>query len=706
MRPLLLLALLALPSLAGAQGAHRELIDKGEHPRALARLEKDLERDPADAAALYSLAHLQDLPTYGGRDVDQAYATVLRATQAIATADARALERWARDGVNAGAVRDLRELIVAHALQQALQRNTMDACCAFLHTYAAEPATVLDQARARLAQLAYVDARNANTIAAYEQFLRDHPGAGEGADARERIAILAFDALAGSTGSAPYRDYLARHPAGPRSAQARAERERWEFRENARPGDAQGYVDYIRNNPSSAALQEARDSLRAAGGPPEGYQFRRTTAPPGEHRYVDELRGLVLVNVGGKRYTDIPFRFSVDDPAPDEWGLINGKTYSGGFAGLDFGYSGGSLVGDETTPHEIIIGGKWGLRNKLGDQIIAADHDDIYPVGDYFCACRGGTYRKSWQELTDDEMDEMSLHYSNRSIEVTKGRCALWDTKGIKVDYGDHLFAIDPRYDTQGEGCPAPPFEIPEEIGLQHTVEDMSSAQRDDLGVVLIAAASFTLHNPWEEFFGEALFYFEVDGSGSTVLWEDRWASTIKPYLLKRKSWGHHLAYDRSLKGVLSAELEWVVPKRFGSVFMLRESDGNLLFLVAAKTWMESGLVGCSNENGPYEQNDWNIFDAHLQKLILPKSYCSIIPYPKLFLVSECSEEGSFLKGLFDRGGRELVPVMFDEIQALGDGLFAIAKGTKWGLTNSKGDKLLLLEHTFEEVERKAARFQ
>jgi hypothetical protein len=62
--------------------------------------------------------------------------------------------------------------------------------------------------------------------------------------------------------------------------------------------------------------------------------------------------------------------------------------------------------------------------------------------------------------------------------------------------------------------------------------------------------------------------------------------------------------------------------------------------------------------------------------------------------------------GLFDRDGRELVPAIFNDIKALGDGLFAIAKDNKWGLTNAKGDKLLLLEHTLEEVERKAARFQ
>jgi hypothetical protein len=62
--------------------------------------------------------------------------------------------------------------------------------------------------------------------------------------------------------------------------------------------------------------------------------------------------------------------------------------------------------------------------------------------------------------------------------------------------------------------------------------------------------------------------------------------------------------------------------------------------------------------------------------------------------------------GAYDFSGREIIPQIFNEISPLGDGLFAIAKDNKWGLTNAKGDKLLLLEHTLEEVERKAARFQ
>jgi len=703
MRTLLSIALLALPSLAGAQGAHRELIDKGEHTRALARLEKDLAKDPANAAALYSLAHLQDLPTYAGRDVEQAYATVLRAAQAIAAADARALERWARDGVNAGAVQDLRELIVAHALQQTLQRNTMDACRAFLRTYAAEPATVLDQARARLAQLAYVDARNANTIAAYEQFLRDHPGAGEGADARERIAILAFDALAGSAGSAPYRDYLARHPAGPRTAQARAERERWEFRENARPGDAQGYVDYIRNNPTSAALQEARDSLRAAGGPPEGYQFRRTTAPPGEHHYVDELRGLVLVNVGGKRYTDLGCPLYTDedgntyrkplDPPGIPLDLQNGVTYQGGFAGLDFGFSRQALKGDPGDRPEIIVGGKWRLLGPDGTMIIPDEHDDIYPVDDLFCACNGGTFKKTWNENAIGGGGDQNNVLIYDEIIISKGNCSIFNEKGnILKNYGNYNLVKNPVY-----------FAV---TCLNIVPPDRSEITKEK---IILKNNYYTYFSGSKEFdyldYDDESFYLETKSESAQVYQIDSIATYTKGAEFKFISDvfenGRFVLDQRGL-GYVDKDMRTLVPPVYGTI---ASTEVPYLYMVSYTRDDYSpyggGCMIGEIPGAPY----WRIYNSKLQKEIISYDvgYLVIDSLNSLLFIPA---ENSNLVGAYDFFGREIIPQIFDEISPLGDGLFALGKGTKWGLTNAKGDKLLLLEHTFEEVERKAARFR
>jgi hypothetical protein len=58
--------------------------------------------------------------------------------------------------------------------------------------------------------------------------------------------------------------------------------------------------------------------------------------------------------------------------------------------------------------------------------------------------------------------------------------------------------------------------------------------------------------------------------------------------------------------------------------------------------------------------------------------------------------------GLFDLNGRELAPAIFDEVQPLKGGLFALRKGGKWGLTDSKGSKLMLADNSYEAVLQKA----
>jgi hypothetical protein len=132
--------------------------------------------------------------------------------------------------------------------------------------------------------------------------------------------------------------------------------------------------------------------------------FVRTNGKAGELTYTDQRQGLELFNVGGRRFPleeGSMFRFLRSDPAPEPWGMKNGVVWNGGISGLDFGFTGHSLKG--TNGNDIVLGGKWGLRRTDGTVIIPAEHDDIFPAGDLFCACKGGTVRKSWSELSDED---------------------------------------------------------------------------------------------------------------------------------------------------------------------------------------------------------------------------------------------------------------------------------------------------------------
>ena len=101
------------------------------------------------------------------------------------------------------------------------------------------------------------------------------------------------------------------------------------------------------------------------------------------------------------------------------------------------------------------------------------------------------------------------------------------------------------------------------------------------------------------------------------------------------------------------------------------------------------------------------MYDLNKDIFIFEDDLSSIeIKYNMLIASKHKLENDEIKYGLYTIKGDQIVPIIFDQIIGLSEGLFALNKDSKWGLTNTKGDKLLLLEHTFEEVERKAARFR
>jgi hypothetical protein len=105
--------------------------------------------------------------------------------------------------------------------------------------------------------------------------------------------------------------------------------------------------------------------------------------------------------------------------------------------------------------------------------------------------------------------------------------------------------------------------------------------------------------------------------------------------------------------------------------------------------------------------NVYNIYDSKKQNLFFKNPASQIQIIENVILVGRNSYDSSprghtEYVGLYSTSGKELLSIIFNEISPLGDGLFALRKGTKWGLTNAKGDKLLLLDHSYEAVLQKA----
>ncbi|HUN25095.1 MAG TPA: SPOR domain-containing protein [Steroidobacteraceae bacterium] len=112
--------------------------------------------------------------------------------------------------------------------QTASASNTIAAYQDFLKQY--PNGTHADEARAKIRSLrddqAWTQAQNTNTQASYQQYLHDEPNGAHGQDARDKLTDLAraaaWTSAAAANTEAGYQDFLKQYPAGPEADEAHA----------------------------------------------------------------------------------------------------------------------------------------------------------------------------------------------------------------------------------------------------------------------------------------------------------------------------------------------------------------------------------------------------------------------------------------------------------------------------------------------------
>jgi hypothetical protein len=437
--------------------------------------------------------------------------------------------------------------------------------------------------------------------------------------------------------------------------------------------------------------------------------FVRTNGKAAELTYTDQRQGLELFNAGGRRFPleeGSMFRFLRSDPAPEPWGMKNGVVWNGGISGLDFGFTGHSLKG--TNGNDIVLGGKWGLRRTDGTVIIPAEHDDIFPAGDLFCACKGGTVRKSWSELSDEDYEDLHGYYTSlqRAIEITKGSCALYNTRGVIVAPAQQTYALDAQHDlrnTCGEYKAGSGINFSDRTGLDEQAYAYAHAEGTNpapMGMMCLRAPTFIYRNG-----GVVTSDMElrVKCTGMRPFTAGDAGGDFLPYALKPGPNGTIKVHDGIHEGRMNAELQWLLPLQYRSVVDVGYRSGTHLYVVSPVLFVDESVAGCIPD--PYEAdvNQWNVYSSALKRPLLPRDHASVLVAGDAIIAMLPGRNGAAGPvGLFDLTGRELAPAIFDEVQPLKGGLFALRKGTKWGLTNSKGDKLLLADHSYEAVLQKA----
>lgn len=205
-------------------------MEKGQFDKAKEKLQKMLDKNPADCEANYAFAEYyfaQSNPEYSTLE---AYRYILTAEQCFNNAEGKALATLNKHGYTAEVFGIKLSLICSFAAGMANKDGSVAAYNAFLRDYPRASDELKASVIGNRNFAAFRETEKVNTIAAYKQFMAEYPDAEQTPYAQKNIYRLAYQKAKKENTEQAYRNYIAEYPESPLVDDARREIEniQWE----------------------------------------------------------------------------------------------------------------------------------------------------------------------------------------------------------------------------------------------------------------------------------------------------------------------------------------------------------------------------------------------------------------------------------------------------------------------------------------------
>ena len=341
-----------------AQTNDQKHIDKGDFAKAEKNLTKDLEKNPSDIAALYTMALLHINRGYQKYNAPKAYEFISVAiyNYSILT-DEKELKDLIKIPLNQEHFDNVTNTICKEALKDANDLNTVDSFDKFLDYYKKSPQEYKDEAvenrnlaaykialsvntvasfqefittypnsqqiklaTAKRNALAFNLAKEVNTIKEYERFISTYPAATEVEDAWSRIHELAFESAKKENSAKAYKAFMDKYPKSKQFTESKNLYQERQFLENTTVGDWESYRGFIENYGSNPWIENAKDSIFLYGEQTQDLNALKYVAK----KYTGGKKKTALVYLhdlitsDGEKITLDEFYGEFDDPSLEE----------------------------------------------------------------------------------------------------------------------------------------------------------------------------------------------------------------------------------------------------------------------------------------------------------------------------------------------------------------------------------------------------
>ena len=348
----------SLSTFSLAQTKDQKHIDKGDFEKAEKNLTKDLEKNPTDIAAHYTMALLHINRGYPNYNAPKAYEYISNAIYFYANlTDEKELKDLIKIPLNQDFFDAVSNTVCQEALRDANTINTVEGYDKFLEYYKTSPQNYTNEAIAnrnsaafkiastlntvssyqnfistypnaqqvKLATanrnaLAFGLAKETNTIKEYEKFISTYPAATEVEEAWTRIHALAFAIAQKENSSKSYKAFMDKYPKSKQFTDSKKLYQERQFLENTTVGDWESYRGFIENFDSNPWIENAKDSIFRYGEQTQDLTALKYVAK--KYSGGKKKTALVylhgLITVDGEKITLDKFYEEFDDPSLEE----------------------------------------------------------------------------------------------------------------------------------------------------------------------------------------------------------------------------------------------------------------------------------------------------------------------------------------------------------------------------------------------------
>ena len=348
----------SLSTFSLAQTKDQKHIDKGDFEKAEKNLTKDLEKNPTDIAAHYTMALLHINRGYPNYNAPKAYEYISNAIYFYANlTDEKELKDLIKIPLNQDFFDAVSNTVCQEALRDANTINTVEGYDKFLEYYKTSPENYTNEAIAnrnsaafkiastlntvssyqnfiitypnaqqvKLATanrnaLAFGLAKETNTIKEYEKFITTYPAATEVEEAWTRIHALAFAMAQKENSSKSYKAFMDKYPKSKQFTDSKKLYQERQFLENTTVGDWESYRGFIENFDSNPWIENAKDSIFRYGEQTQDLTALKYVAKKysGGKKKIALVYLHGLITVDGEKITLDKFYEEFDDPSLEE----------------------------------------------------------------------------------------------------------------------------------------------------------------------------------------------------------------------------------------------------------------------------------------------------------------------------------------------------------------------------------------------------